>query len=110
MPSTKWPTNSVHVLGRGHGAAVAFVYAAAASMAVLGMAVTARGAEWRVGLIGADFGQAVACGWTHWGLVAHTRHQAAGEDEAEEEEEADESKEDSKSKIRRKSGSGSEDE
>jgi len=79
-------------------------------MAVLGVAVIARGAAWRVGLIGANFGQAVACGRTHWGLVAHTRHQTAGEDEAEEEEEADESTEESESEIRSESGSGSEDE
>jgi len=40
-------------------------------------AVAARGAAWRIGLIGADFGQAVACGRIHCGLVAHTRHPLA---------------------------------
>ena len=79
-------------------------------MAVLGVAVAARGAAWRVGLIGAEFGQAVACGRTHWGLVPHTRHQTEGEDEAEEEEEADESTKESESESRSERGSGSEDE
>ena len=88
----------------------AFISAAAASIAVLGGAVAARGAAWRVGLIGADFGQAVACGRTHWGLVAHARHQTAGENEAEEEENAGESTEESENESESRSESGSESE
>ena len=77
---TKRPTNSVHVLDRGTRQLFGVYFCSGGVDGGAWGAVAVRGAAWRVGLIGADFGQAVACGRTHWGLVAHTRHETAGED------------------------------
>ena len=92
-----------HVLGRGTRHLCGVCFRGGGVDGGAWGAVAARGAAWRVGLIGADFAQELACGRTHWGLVAHTRHQTAEEDEAEEEEDTDESTEESESEIRSES-------
>jgi len=97
---TKRPTNIVHVLDRGTGQLCCVCFRGGGVDGGTWGVVATRGAAWRVGLIGADFGQAAACGRTHWGLVAHTRHQTARKVEMEEEEEADECTEESESESR----------
>jgi len=74
---TKQPTNSVHVLGRGTGQLHGVCFRGGGVDGGAWGAVAARGAVWRVELIGVDFGQAAARGMIHWGLAARTRHPLA---------------------------------
>ena len=73
----KRPTNSVHGLGRGTGQLCGACFRGGGVDGGAWGAVATRGAAWRVGLIGADFGQAVTCWGINCGLVAHTRHPVA---------------------------------
>ena len=74
---TKRPTSSVCVLRRGTGQLCGVCFRGGGIDGGAWGAVSARGAAWHVGLIGADFGQAAARWRTHRGLVARTLHPLA---------------------------------
>ena len=74
---TKRPTSSGCVLGRGTKQLCGVCFHGGGVDGGDIEAVAAQGAAWRVGLIGADFGQAAARGRTHLGLAARTRHPLA---------------------------------